>query len=61
MEGYNIVGDGTPQALLPMLTGHTEAELPEARRGQDYANHVDGHPWIWKVVNFRPIDNNSWH
>ena len=21
LEGYNIVGDGTPQALLPLLTG----------------------------------------
>jgi len=21
LEGYNIVGDGTPQALIPMLTG----------------------------------------
>ena len=21
LEGYNIVGDGTPQALLPILTG----------------------------------------
>ena len=48
LEGYNIVGDGTPQALLPILTGHTEAELPEARRGQKKASMVDGHPWIWK-------------
>jgi hypothetical protein len=21
LEGYNIVGDGTPQALIPILTG----------------------------------------
>lgn len=21
MEGYNIIGDGTPQALIPILTG----------------------------------------
>lgn len=21
LEGYNIVGDGTPQALIPLLTG----------------------------------------
>ncbi|CAF4432209.1 unnamed protein product, partial [Rotaria magnacalcarata] len=34
MKGYNIVGDGTPAALLPILTGKTERELPEARRGQ---------------------------
>jgi hypothetical protein len=33
LEGYNIVGDGTPAALLPILTGKMEEELPEARRG----------------------------
>ncbi|CAH1780947.1 unnamed protein product [Owenia fusiformis] len=48
LEGYNIVGDGTPQALLPILTGKTEPELPEARRGKPGAKTVDGHPWIWK-------------
>lgn len=48
LEGYNIVGDGTPQALLPLLTGKTEQELPEARRGFSGATTVDGHPWIWK-------------
>ena len=49
LEGYNIVGDGTPQALLPILCGKTETELPEARRGQAGATTVDGHPWIWKL------------
>ena len=48
LEGYNIVGDGTPQALLPILTGKTEWELPEARRSHADAKPVDGHPWIWK-------------
>jgi hypothetical protein len=48
LEGYNIVGDGTPQALLPILTGKTEQELPEVRRGHPGATTVDGHPWIWK-------------
>ena len=48
LEGYNIVGDGTPQALLPILTGKTEEELPEARRGWKDAQFVDGHPWIWR-------------
>ena len=48
LEGYNIVGDGTPQALLPILTGKSEPELPEARRGKSHARTVDGHPWIWK-------------
>jgi len=48
--GYNIVGDGTPQALLPLLTGKTETELPEARRGFDDARTVDEHPWIWRQL-----------
>ena len=48
LEGYNIVGDGTPQALLPILTGKSEEELPEARRGFKNAKSVDDHPWIWK-------------
>lgn len=48
LNGYNIVGDGTPQALLPILTGKTEWELPEARRSHKNASVVDGHPWIWK-------------
>ena len=48
VEGYNIVGDGTPQALLPLLTGRTETELPEARRGFKGARTVDDHPWIWR-------------
>lgn len=48
LEGYNIVGDGTPQALLPILTGKTESELPEARRGHAGASPVDNHPWVWK-------------
>jgi len=47
-SGYNIVGDGTPQALLPLLTGMTETELPEARRGFNWARTVDEHPWIWR-------------
>ena len=27
LEGYNIVGDGTPQALLPILTGAVSANF----------------------------------
>lgn len=47
LEGYNIVGDGTTQALLPILTGKTETELPESRRGFKNATTVDNYPWIW--------------
>ena len=41
LEGYNIVGDGTPQALFPILTGKSETEIPEVRRGKRGAKHVD--------------------
>ena len=41
LEGYNIIGDGTPQALMPILTGKQETEIPEVRRGKPGARHVD--------------------
>jgi len=50
LRGYNVVGDGTPQALLPILTGKSEQELPEARRGFSGGTMVDGHPWIWNTL-----------
>lgn len=48
LEGYNIVGDGTPQALIPILTGFTEAELPETRKRMKNATFVDVYPFVWK-------------
>ncbi|KAH9503903.1 hypothetical protein Btru_064113 [Bulinus truncatus] len=48
LEGYNIMGDGTPAALFPMLTGKHETELHEARRKFKGAWPVDDFPWIWK-------------
>uniref|UniRef100_A0A5S6R433 Sulfatase N-terminal domain-containing protein n=1 Tax=Trichuris muris TaxID=70415 RepID=A0A5S6R433_TRIMR len=50
LEMYNIVGDGTPAALLPILTGKTEEELPETRRSQRNASFVDAYPFIWKEL-----------
>ncbi|KAK3867547.1 hypothetical protein Pcinc_027003 [Petrolisthes cinctipes] len=48
MEGYNIVGDGTPQQLIPILTGKTELELPEARRRMGaLAQFVNSYPMVW--------------
>ncbi|XP_011197023.1 uncharacterized protein Lly_3 [Zeugodacus cucurbitae] len=48
LQGYNIVGDGTPQALVPLLTGYTELELPETRTRMPNAMNVDVYPMIWK-------------
>lgn len=49
LQGYNIVGDGTPQALIPILTGFNELELPETRKRMKNSMYVDeAYPFIWK-------------
>ncbi|GAB0091979.1 uncharacterized protein DMENIID0001_069050 [Sergentomyia squamirostris] len=48
LKGYNVVGDGTPQALIPLLTGLTELELPETRKRMRNSNFVNIYPMIWK-------------
>ncbi|EDW15152.1 uncharacterized protein LOC6573625 [Drosophila mojavensis] len=48
LQGYNIVGDGTPQALVPLLTGYTELELPETRKRISSSGSVDAYPMIWQ-------------
>lgn len=48
LEGHNIVGDGTVQALLPLLAGQTEQDLPTARRDAAESVEVDDFPWIWR-------------
>ncbi|XP_022093484.1 uncharacterized protein LOC110980804 [Acanthaster planci] len=48
LEGYNIVADATAGALIPMLTGKTELELPEIRKGEPGSSSVDAYPLIWK-------------
>ena len=50
LRGYNVAGDGTTRNLLSLLTGMTESELPEARRGHVGAAQVDGYPWIWNEL-----------
>ncbi|CAB3409769.1 unnamed protein product [Caenorhabditis bovis] len=48
LNGYNIVGDGTPQAFIPILTAQTETELPLTRKRYSNANYVDDvYPFIW--------------
>lgn len=41
------MGDGTPQALIPILTGKTELELPETRKRIRNAQFVNSYPFIW--------------
>ncbi|XP_031634268.1 uncharacterized protein LOC116347703 [Contarinia nasturtii] len=47
LQGYNIVGDGTPQALIPLLTGYTELELPETRKRISESGYVNSYPMIF--------------
>ncbi|VDK49565.1 unnamed protein product [Anisakis simplex] len=49
LDGYNIVGDGTPQAFIPILTGQTEEELPLTRKRFKGAHYVDEvYPFVWQ-------------
>jgi hypothetical protein len=49
LEGYNAVGDGTTFAMMPMLSGKREIEIPEVRRGYPGAKPVDQYlDFIWK-------------
>ncbi|XP_050306730.1 uncharacterized protein LOC126743604 isoform X2 [Anthonomus grandis grandis] len=47
LEGYNIVGDGTPQALIPILTGQTELELPDTRKRLKNTHYLNTYPFVW--------------
>ncbi|KAL3125039.1 hypothetical protein niasHT_000644 [Heterodera trifolii] len=48
-NGYNIVGDGTPQAFIPILTAQTEEELPLTRKRYRSASFVDEvYPFAWR-------------
>jgi hypothetical protein len=51
LEGYNIVGDGTPAALIPIYAGSTEEELPSALKNNPKGLYVDeAYPFIWKEL-----------
>ncbi|XP_038217267.1 uncharacterized protein LOC119836097 isoform X2 [Zerene cesonia] len=47
LNGYNIVGDGTPAALFPILTGKTELELPDVRKKMRNNGTLDAMPFIF--------------
>lgn len=48
LQAYNIIGDGTPQALIPLLTGFTELELPETRKRISNSDFVNAYPFIFE-------------
>ena len=41
------MGDGTPQQLIPMLTGYKEMELPSTLYRDRNGSFVDVYPFIW--------------
>ncbi|CAJ0951118.1 unnamed protein product, partial [Mesorhabditis belari] len=49
-DAYNIVGDGTARAFVPILTGQTEEELPLTRQQWFSKSYYvdDVYPFIWK-------------
>ena len=48
LESYNIIGDGTAQAWIPILTGKTQFEQPDTQKGVKDANFCDIYPLLWK-------------
>lgn len=65
LNGYNIVGDGTPAALIPILTSKHEHELPNTLKGRSDASHVDEvYPFVWKDfqenLNYATLYNEDW-
>jgi hypothetical protein len=54
LHRYNIVGDGTPAALIPILTGRHEHEMPSTLKSKPSAQHVDkAYPFIWRNFSER--------
>lgn len=49
------MGDGTPAALFPILTGKTELELPDVRKSIN-KNTLDGMPFIFYKLKERRYD-----
>ena len=46
--GHSVVGDGTTEQLAAFLTGKSEQEYAESRRGEPHAKPVDKWNWIFK-------------
>ncbi|XP_048000151.1 uncharacterized protein LOC125237199 isoform X2 [Leguminivora glycinivorella] len=50
MEGYNILGDGTPSCLFPFLTGKAELEHPDVRKTKENKRTLDDIPFIFNYL-----------
>lgn len=48
LYGQNILGDGTPACMIPLLTGKLESELPSTLKSDPNGQYVDQvYPFIW--------------
>ena len=62
---YNIVGDGTPAALIPILTSKHEHELPNTIINSSNFSYVDEvYPFIWRnyteYLNYSTLFLEEW-
>ncbi|XP_049882409.1 uncharacterized protein LOC126378228 [Pectinophora gossypiella] len=53
LNGYNIVGDGTPAALFPILSGKTELDMPEARKSIKGSGYLEDSDFIFYKLKQR--------
>lgn len=52
LYGFNILGDGTPACMIPLLTGATESELPSTLKSNPKGHFVDQvYPFIWNDLH----------
>ena len=52
LYGQNILGDGTPACMIPLLTGYLEHELPSTLKSDPNGNFVDQvYPFIWNDLH----------
>lgn len=52
LYGFNILGDGTPACMIPLLTGATESELPSTLKSNPKGQYVDQvYPFIWNDLH----------
>lgn len=48
MNGMNVLGDGTPASLVPLLTSRLESELPNTLRNTLRSRYVnEAYPFVW--------------
>jgi hypothetical protein len=65
-KGYNILGEGTPQALIPILTGKQSWEIPfNTQKSDNDSIFCDlAYPFIWRnfteKLNYTTLFNEDW-